>query len=855
MNIIGHLTWRHMKENKSRTLVTVIGAVISVAMLTAVFIIGSSFMGMMKESVTKYAGSWQAKFKGVSGEDVFRITEAGEISQSDVSLALGFVKVEELKEGRKPYLYIAGHTDFSMLPMELVSGRLPENEQEIVMDESFLERMDSRWQAGDTVTLEYGRREAISGGQTIECDLYNYYSDETFVPEGQNTYTIVGTMNTRENSGPGYLAYSGLSSDEIKEDQTYEVSVTFDKTNAKLYAKAEKLASQTGAEIEYNNSLLFYSGVSNDNGLLRTMYGVICIISIIIIIASVSLIHNAFSISLSERSRMLGMISSVGATKQQKRASVFIEAGIIGCFAIPVGILCGILGISVTFRVIGNGVQDIFQNSARMRLIVRPEGIAAAALLSILTLYISAWLPARRASGISPIDAIRQNQDISIRRRHVRTSGVTRRLLGFEMELGLKNLKRNRHRYHVTVFSIAVSVVLFLSASAFSLYINKSYEMSQKPANYDYRITWGYGNSDEEKDFLQKLLSVQNAEMVVGARSYQVADMTLPVEMATEEFAARTGENEGEIYSWISFTALDDASYEAYLKEAGISGETLLQEEIPLILVNEVILKTGHDFADVSLLKAEPGTELTVNLGGGLNAVKKERLKVSAVTKVRPAFMETYTEDLQPVYFVTNSQGMEKILERAGVSYEDDLLDQTVQFTAKDMDKLEQEIEEICKAHSSIDCFTNDVSAARESMRNRTMIISVFLYGFTVLITLVSMANIMNTISTGMALRKKEVAMYSSYGMTPGGIRKMVYAEGIFYGVKALILAAPVSLAVMYGIYRMLCRNFDFAFILPWGSIGIAVIGVFLIVGITMWYARRKMKGMNVVEALRNENL
>lgn len=852
MNIIGHLTWRHMKANKSRTLVTVIGAVISVAMLTAVFIIGSSFMGMMKESVAEYEGSWQAKFNGVSGEDISSITESEEISQSDVSLAIGFVKLGELEGSRRPYLYIAEHTDFSMLPMKLVSGRFPENEQEIVMDESFLERIDSGWQIGDRVTLEYGRREAVSEGETIECSLYNYYSDETFVPEGQNTYTIVGIADTKEYSGPSYFAYSGLSAEEIKADQTYGISVTFDKINTKLYEKAEKLASQTETEIEYNNSLLFYSGVSNDRDLLITMYGVIGIISLIIIIASVSLIHNAFSISLSERSRMLGMISSVGATKQQKKASVFIEAGIIGCIAIPIGIVCGILGMAVTFRFIGEKVQEIFQNSAQMRLIVQPEGIAAAVLLSVLTLYISAWLPARRASVISPIDAIRQNQDITVKRKHVRTSFLTRKLMGFEMELGLKNLKRNKHRYHVTVFSIAVSVVLFLSASAFSLYINKSYEMAQKPVNYDYRVTWSYMDSGEEKDFFQELLSVKSAETVLGARSYQEAVMELPAEMAAEEFSAWAEEDEGKISSWISFTELDEASYEAYLEEAGIDRAALSQEELPLILVNEITLKKGHDFSDISLLKAQPGTELTVNLG---NRIDQEKIKISAVTKVRPAFMGTYTEDVQPVYFVTNHQGMEKIMEKAGVTYADDILNQIVQFTSKDMGKLEKEIEEICKAHSSVECFTNNVSASRESMKNRTMVISVFLYGFTVLITLVSMANIMNTISTGMALRKKEIAMYSSYGMTPGGIRKMVYAEGIFYGIKALIFAAPVSLAVMYGIYRILCRNFDFAFTLPWGSIGMAVLGVFLLVGATMWYAERKMKGMNVVEALRNENL
>ncbi|MDO5423195.1 MAG: FtsX-like permease family protein [Eubacteriales bacterium] len=842
-----------MKQNKSRTLVTVIGSVISVAMLTAVFIIGSSFLSMMQESVKVYAGKWHMQFKDVAGSETAKITDAEGIGTADVCEQLGFVKPEELEGSRKPYLYLTAHSTPELLTAELKEGRMPENSGELAIDQAFQEKTGGAWQVGDVVTLEYGVRTVEVDGETIEGNLYNFWSEEDFTVKGERTYTIVGTFTTQEYSGSCYHAYSALAEEEVEPDKAYQIYVTYQKPSRKMYAAAEELAQSAGnVEVECNSSLLFYMGVTYDRGILITVYGVVGIISAIILIASVSLIHNAFGISLSERSRMLGMLSSVGATRQQKRASVFVEAGIIGCIAIPIGIVCGILGIWITFQVIGSAAQNVFQTTAEMHMVIVPGGIAAVVALAVITLAVSAWFPARRASKIAPIDAIRQNQDIKIRPRNVRTPSMVRKLFGFEAELGLKNLKRSKHRYRVTVYSLVISVVLFLAASSFSLYVRKAYEMAQEPLSYDYVIWWYRDGQEADPAFERELLEVESADTRILVNYYDIGYLLLGKEEMTEGFWDSMGRQEEDITVWTRIAVLDDAAYEAYLKEAGLSKEELEQAETPLILVNNITLKEGHNFTDLKLLDVTPGQELSF---WKYDVEKRVPIAAAAVTSVRAPFMMQYQESAEPVYFVTNAAGIEKVLAKAGLDEEEAFVSGEAQYTAEDIQGLEREAERICQDYSKMEIYTNDVWAGRRNMQSRLMVVSVFLYGFTVLISLVSLANIMNTISTGMALRRKEFAMFVSYGMTPGGVRKMVYAEGLFYGVKALVIAAPVSLAVMYGIYRVLQGNFAFGFTVPWGSVGIAVLGVFGIVGVTMGYAQRKLRGMNVVETLRNENL
>ncbi len=148
-----------------------------------------------------------------------------------------------------------------------------------------------------------------------------------------------------------------------------------------------------------------------------------------------------------------------------------------------------------------------------------------------------------------------------------------------------------------------------------------------------------------------------------------------------------------------------------------------------------------------------------------------------------------------------------------------------------------------------------NVHQVRQQEEQLSTIISVFTYGFIVLITAISIANIFNTISTSISLRKREFAMLKSVGMTPQGFNKLIHYESIFYGVKSLIYGLPLSYLFMYLIHISLMNSFDYQFALPWNSILFAIIAVFIIVSAAMLYSISKVKKENIIDGLKQENI
>ncbi|MCM3144288.1 ABC transporter permease [Brevibacillus sp. MER 51] len=865
MNIVNQLTLRYMKKNKSRTLVTIIGVVISVAMLTAVFSISSSFMDMMQRNAVAYSGKWQAAFLDVAGEDVAVITNAERIEGYDIEQKLGFARLSNSPSSVKPYLYITGHSHHDVIGVSLIDGRLPQNENELALSSQFVQTAGVSWKVGDVVTLDFGKRSLNIDGksETLDTD-YVYQSKEVFTPTKTRTYTITGIVQApaRERDAlAAYRAFSGLSEGDLEEGFPYTVSVEykdFKGLGNNIYETSDTIASKVsgvkdqvksnGVKIKYNRDLLLYSGISNDSHFLNTMYLAVLSVGIIILIGSVSLIYNAFAISLSERSRTLGMLSSVGATKQQKRASVFFEAAVIGIIAIPAGLFFGSIGIGVTLHLLSPFIQKMFVASEPMRLVIEPYSMIAVILFSILTLLISAWLPAVRASRITPITAIRQTKDIEIKGKDVRTSKMIRKLFGFEAELGLKNLKRNKHHYRSTVFSLAISVILYLAASSFSLYMDKSYNMAQAPLPYDLSVNARGADLERVRSLTNELMSVQNATTKVRTQLIG-ADLLLNENEVTTDISSRHTLNpEGKYFMSANIVSLDEASFAAYLQSAGIDAKKLEGDEISAILVNRFTLKEEHNFTDISQLTVQEGSELPLTL------IEGAKVRIASITDKRPPFMLRYQEDAFMVTLVVSERGFDKLRERGNNMLSEQVTSE-VQFTTEQSAALENEINPIINRYPDVHVYTTNLIEERQDAMNRATVTSVFLYGFVVLIGLICMANIINTISTGMALRKREFAMLASIGMTPKGVKKMLRFEGFFYGMKSLIYGLPISLCVMFFIYKILDRNFEFAFTLPWADLIIAGIGVFFIVGLTIFYANRKYKEYSIVNSLKNENI
>ncbi|MBS4200781.1 ABC transporter permease [Bacillus sp. FJAT-49732] len=859
MNIVNKLTIRHLRKNKRRTLVTIIGVIISVAMLTAVATIGVSFMDLMKRQTIADEGEWHVLYKDVDIDQVHTIKKDENTQKVVLSKDLGYALLKGSKNENKPYLFIKEYNryGFEQFPIELSSGRLPKTENEIVISDEIINNAKVDYRIGDIITLDVGKRTAndpeIRGPMDQTFSLMTNEKgeiNEELKDTSTKEFTIVGTIKrpTWEPPwSPGYTVISYLDEGLLGKDNLVNATVVVNKIKTSLFDHAEKLAEKNQIEnVEFNYNLLRYYGVIKSEGMRTTLYSLSAIIMVIIIIGSVSLIYNAFAISVSERSRHLGMLSSVGATKKQKQNSVFFEGFIIGLISIPIGIIAGLAGMGITFLFINSIIQGAMGVSEKLEVTVTPGSILVAVLVSIITIFISTFIPAIRASRISAIDAIRQSTDVKLTRKAVKTSKFVRRVFGIEAEIGLKNLKRNKRRYQATVFSLVISIMLFLSVAYFTANLKKSLSLSQDGQSFDIMMELGHEGDDQLANTILSMDEVTKSNLmsqVHGLTSRVEKDATADVLRTFEDFNSQL--IDGKYPYYINLYVLDDKSLEVYAKEVGADYNEL-QTGLKAIVIDTIKYEDGDagKYVETKAIHTKVGENIDL-YSNDMETDEQtylNKVTVAALTNQLP--MGAYPGGPGGLDIVVS----QSTLKQLGIDGEFSVM---LYLNSNDPLKTQEKIEEM----EEVKHYIRNVYQSRQQEEQMVMIMSVFTYGFIVLITAISIANILNTISTSISLRKREFAMLKSVGMTPKGFNKMINYESIFYGIKALIYGLPLSVICMLLIYKALANSFSYSFSLPWLSIVYVIVAVFLIVGTSMLYSSSKVKKENIIDALKQESI
>lgn len=879
MNIIHKLTWQYMKKNKRRTIVTMIGIIISVAMMTAVTTACASFTDLYERKTIASDGRWHVIYKNVSLDGVDVIKNDANSESVTVSADMGYDAVDS-KNAYKPYVFLKAYNteSFEGLPIKLISGRMPQNSSEILIPDHLRNNGGIEWKVGDTVDLTLSDR-SVKGedGQSYTLTQDNGYvgedsgSAEMLVAKAEKkSYTIVGLIERPDFEpywAPGYMILTGLDENSPKTEKV-NVSVWQKHVDKNIYDDSKELAKKAGADsenISYNTILLGLSGVNRANGFITMMYMLVILLLIIIVISSVSLIYNAFAISLTERSRQLGMLAGVGATKRQKRASVYYEGFLVGIISIPLGIASGIGGLAIAFKCISPLFEFTFSEwNQPLYVVVSWPSVIAAAAVAVITIFISTYIPARRASVISPIDGIRQNHDIKLTKKKVKTSRLTRKLFGFEGELALKNLKRNKKRYRATVVSMAVSVALFLGVSGFVHSLEISSEMLLEDSYVDFKVQGDRAYFEE----ISEMPGVSRDTEMTYAYNFYVNRSGLKLsdefqKMRDKMYADADSEYvaSGDFYN-VNLHSMDEESLRAFLREAGLS-ESVLDGENSAILLNGVTVVGPSSKGRTKLFDCSENQKIPLLFTESSYDAESEdfetkdksagELTVAAVLDISPWCLPLNMNlfETENVWLLVSEKTMENIVNS------DDYIPAAITSLCLDSDNPKATM-------AALDDYVKQYSNERgvsyysswktiESNQNLLRIISVFAYGFIILMTAICTANIINTTSTGISMRRKEFAMLKSVGMTPKTFNRMIIYESLFYGVKALIFGMPAGLLFMWLFYKSTAGSIYSRFTLPWLNIILVVVMIFVITGLSMMYSVRKIRKENVIEALKGE--
>ena len=860
MNVLKKCCFRSMKENRKRTLVTIIGVVLATALITGVACLAVSFRVSMIAYEEERNGSFHYCFYEVGPENIKIFKNNHNIESFGLVEEIGYAELKGSQNPDKPYLYIgaADVQGMEAIALHLKEGRLPENASELVIGRHIRSNGLVDLKVGDVLTLEVGNRMS-DGCKLNQGDSYTYES-ETLMPVEEKTYTIVGIVErpnyvVEERMAPGYSAFTLLEEPGQAPANVYAVYTGWglrhaSQVNAGILGVSEDLydryyvnlnvcteeemeqIKETASGVSKNYWLLKWIQLSFSDSTISMLYSMAGLAMLIIVVTSVFCIRNAFDISLTEKMKLYGRLSSVGTTSAQQKKMVYYEALFLGVTGIPLGILSGVLASVILVKV----VSGLVETALDVPLIfgVSFPAIAAAAVLAAVTILLSARKSARRAAKLSPIGAIRGNDSIRIRRRELKCPRFVDKLFGVGGRIAYKNLKRARAKYRTTVISIVVSVAVFIGLTTFTQLLAFATGFYYENRQYQIQVTLRGDNAYERAQLLAALDGVEAVD-IRQAFSMNVTGSEIPF---THNYESVFGVEEEEP---IGFITLGDSGYAEYCRLLGISVEKAQEKAIVLAEYentyfseedNKIHTTSGRiaDYRAGDVIEGEDGEN-------------KISVEVLLQTDKKPMSMESEIHNFVTLIVSDRWAAEHLALEEGRWVY--------VYFRCEDASALEESIRMNLTNNFSLYNYDADY----KSQKAIYTVLSIFLYGFITVVALIGITNIFNTITTNMELRAPDFAMLRSVGMTGREFRRMIWLEGFFYGGKALLIGIPFGLVLSLGFHRALAEGIETGFQVPWAGIAIAVAAVAALLFGIMHYSMGRIKRKNIIETIQNENI
>lgn len=281
--------------------------------------------------------------------------------------------------------------------------------------------------------------------------------------------------------------------------------------------------------------------------------------------------------------------------------------------------------------------------------------------------------------------------------------------------------------------------------------------------------------------------------------------------------------------------------YNDYLKKLGLNNKNL---ENKGILFDTYMEYTNEKYVESSATKINEGDTINIKISEKNTPDKNYNLEIIKKTNKRMIGLE----NIGTPTIVVDNKTFEKIFDEYFIN--------EITLYSNDTEKLAATLKELAKNNESYKntAYIN-IEEEQKAQSAMILVVSIFLYSFITVITLIGVTNIFNTITTNMILRSKEFAMLKSVGMTKKEFNSMIRLESILYGLKSLLIGIPIGIILSYLIYTVFKNSIEVPYMLPWSAIIISIVFVLLIISITMKYSVNKINKQNIIETIRNDNI
>ena len=896
MSIFTRFTLQSLKRNRTRTVVSIIGIALSCALITAVLTSVVSLSNMLIQRTGSDEGWWYGEIVPVDEQSFAALTGNPEVTDWTGVASLGTVFLGDENDdlfGRYLYAKTWPNEQNADEPLvkepEIVAGHAPQAEGEIVLPH-YLQNVElapcglstvggGAIGVGSQIDLDLGTHTITNladGSSYVGTPVTGDYIDEQTQTDsyaadlGRMRVTVVGFF--RAYGYAGTYALQGNSA-YVYDDGSAVANAVADGSDATWVSLLFRTKSPGDAEGIVNSiasastttggavhtSLIRWMGATPDSAIWNTLYQIAAILAAVVVVAGVSLVYNSFAISVAERTRQFGLLSSLGASRRQLRRTVLTEALIIGGIGIPAGIALGLAGCFVVFGLLGEGIAAM-AGGTQAQVAVHPAALGIAAALSLVTLLVSAAVPALRASRVSAIDAIRQTQDVRLsratRRRQRRTQGsgdpisrplgLAGRLFGIPGFIAHRNLSRSSSKGRVTVAALAVSVALLITSGSIADVMSYASDTAVQTmeghdlvayvdatgagADQTLALADGKVNGPAMQDVLARFYA--DAQNIEGAHpngyttSY-VADALFPANMLNEEVTGLETSGailaDGSWYGSAYVDFVDEATWEAYVDSLGLSRTEFCDTEHPLaIAVNAYNVSDGETYGHF-----QPFTGT-----GTVESLEFADLDGRFVSGIE----DDPAGGLRALYY--DDEGNERYL-----SYDEAVAS-------------EQDIEVGALADTRPTCVASSGTLQLILPQSRLMATTVntFIFCFAAITGLIAVANVFNTLANALMLRRREFAMLKSIGMGNRAFRRMIAYECASYALRGFAIGFALALLATFGLYQSMMLSFtNYEFTLPWAQLGLSVLVVLIVIGASVAYALHRSGSSNVVEALRQD--
>ncbi|MHC1685136.1 MAG: ABC transporter permease [Clostridiaceae bacterium] len=823
------LTGRYLKANKKRTILTIVGIVLSVALICTMGLFIKGMQAAQLEKVKNGYGSFHIMFREADEELFSKVVNNTKVNR------YGYYNVsEEVKLEGDLLADKVEATDkaLELLPVKLKEGKMPEGENEVALEEWTLDYLNENVKVGDKI--KFNGKE----------------------------YNLVGIL---ANSTKSQIEHKGIlltKNNNISKEKSMLLVEISSKTNIRTAIDELSKLGEKDKVVE-NTPVLMMLGAASEGSGMEGLYLVLSVIVGIVVISTIAVIYNSFQISVVERIKEFGLLRAVGTTPKQIRNIVLREATIIAAIGIPLGLLFGVIAmylISVIFKLIGG--DSVFAT----KVVIDPTVMIISLVVGVVSIYLSALIPAFFAGRISPLVAISSRTSITKEKIKKRNHKFIQKIFGFEGAMAAKNIKRNRKRYRVTVFSIVISVVLFIAFKSFMDMALTVTDVPNESRDIHFQVYKNEesknGNPGEFNNLAESIKEISTVDKVYKAYGGYSFDSVINKSSVIKE-----AENFGSIYNNInlngtekillhsSMVIYDKNALEAskkYLESGSIDIDKINQE-------NGVILIKKNVYYDESIRKTYSGQIADVKVGDEIELQYKNektanvefskgnivKVKIMAIVEDNP--FDFYGNE-GGLKLITTEDTFKKITEESNVR-PSSLLIKLVDV--KDEEVAKGEIQNKIGKGKGYNIINNIDS--NKKAKSTMLMVQILIYGFVIVVSLIGCVNIINTLTTNIILRKKEFAALKSIGLTQKGLRKMIILEGILYAVMGTIYGSVIGCGLSYLMYLGLWDIRLFPWDIPWNSIAIAGISALIIGYLAVLSPLSRIKKENVIEALREE--